>query len=65
MRWFDAATGVGMIATDAIVSGEDVFFHFTAIPGQGYRTITPGSRVRFEVVENASGPSARNIQLAG
>jgi cold shock CspA family protein len=65
VRWLDAAAGVGMITTDAVVSGGEVFFHFTAIPGQGYRTITPGSHVRFEVVESASGPSARNIQLAG
>jgi cold shock CspA family protein/peroxiredoxin len=65
VKWFDPAAGVGMIATDESGSGGEVFFHFTAIPGQGYRTITPGIRVRFEVVENASGPSARNIQLAG
>jgi cold shock CspA family protein/peroxiredoxin len=65
VRWFDAVAGVGMIAADdETVSGGEVFFHFTAIPGQGYRTITPGSRVRFEVVEHASGPSARNIQKA-
>jgi cold shock CspA family protein/peroxiredoxin len=65
VREFDAAAGVGIISTDATVSEGDVFFHFTAIPGQGYRTIASGSRVRFEVVESASGPSARNIQIAG
>jgi cold shock CspA family protein/peroxiredoxin len=61
VRWFDAAAGVGMIARDG--SGDDVFFHFTAIPGQGYRTVRPGARVRFEVVESATGLSARNIQV--
>ena len=65
VKWFDLAAGVGMIVTDPMASGGEVFFHFTAIPGQGYRTITPGSHVRFEVVESASGLSARNIQLAG
>jgi cold shock CspA family protein/peroxiredoxin len=64
VKWFDPVAGVGMIATDAMVTGEQVFFHFTAIPGQGYRTIKPGIHARFEVVENASGPSARNIQIA-
>jgi cold shock CspA family protein/peroxiredoxin len=65
VKWFDPAAGAGMITTDAMASGGEVFFHFTAIPGQGYRTITPGSRVRFEVVESVSGLSARNIQIGG
>ncbi len=43
-------------------SDEQVFFNFTAIPGQGYRALRAGTTVRFEVVENASGPTARNIQ---
>ena len=58
--WFDNNAGNGMIARDG--SDEEVFFNFTAIPGQGYRTIKAGTPVRFEVVENASGPTARNIQ---
>jgi cold shock CspA family protein/peroxiredoxin len=60
VRWFDAEKGIGALARDG--SGDEVFFHFTAIPGQGYRTITPGTPVRFEVVEGRSGLSARNIQ---
>lgn len=63
VRWFDLNAGVGMIARDG--AGEDVFFHFTALPGQGYRTITPGVPVKFEVVENRTGPTARNIQRIG
>lgn len=42
--------------------GEAIFFNFTAIPGEGYRTIAPGTPVRFEVVETPTGLSARNIQ---
>jgi len=61
VRWFDFNAGIGMIARDD--SGEEVFFHFTALPGQGYRTIRPGVPVKFEVVENRTGPTARNIQL--
>jgi cold shock CspA family protein/peroxiredoxin len=60
VRWFDAEAGVGMIASD--VSDDDVFFHFTAIPGEGYRTVRPGASVSFEVVESTAGPTARNVQ---
>jgi cold shock CspA family protein/peroxiredoxin len=60
VRWFDPNAGIGMIARDE--SGEDVFFHFTAIPGQGYRTIRPGTAVKFEIVESRNGLTARNIQ---
>lgn len=63
VRWWDVAKGIGMIAREGSDDG-DVFFHFTAIPGQGYRTVHAGQRVRFEVVENPTGPTARNIQLA-
>jgi cold shock CspA family protein/peroxiredoxin len=77
VRWFDSDSGVGMITCDQDVardgsseSGEssdgrdDVFFHFTAIPGEGYRTIRAGTRVRFEVVESRAGKAARNIRTA-
>jgi peroxiredoxin/cold shock CspA family protein len=60
VRQFDVEAGVGMIASD--VSDDDVFFHFTAIPGAGYRTVRPGVPVSFEVVESNAGPTARNVQ---
>jgi cold shock CspA family protein/peroxiredoxin len=60
VRWFDVDAGLGTIQSDA--SEEDVFFNFTAIPGEGYRTLRPGTVVIFEVVENERGPTARNIQ---
>ncbi len=60
VRWFDTQSGNGVIARED--SGEDAFFNFTAIPGEGYRTIRPGVAVQFEVVENKTGPTARNIQ---
>ncbi len=60
ISWFDLNAGIGMIAREGSV--EDVFFHFTALPGQGYRTIRPGIPVQFEVVETRTGPTARNIQ---
>jgi peroxiredoxin/cold shock CspA family protein len=61
VRWFDLASGNGAIARDD--GGEEVFFNFTAIPGGGYRTIRAGTPIVFEVVDNPTGPTARNIQL--
>jgi cold shock CspA family protein/peroxiredoxin len=60
VRWFDLNAGIGMIARDGLA--DDVFFHFTALPGQGYRTIKPGVPVKFEIVESRAGLTARNIQ---
>ncbi|GAC1392752.1 MAG: hypothetical protein NVS4B11_16320 [Ktedonobacteraceae bacterium] len=60
VRWFDTNAGSGVITRDG--SGEEVFFNFTAIPGQGYRTVRAGATVQFEIVEHSSGPTARNIQ---
>ncbi len=60
VRWFDLDAGVGTIDSD--VSDDGVFFNFTAIPGEGYRTIRPGTLVEFEVVEHANGPTARNVR---
>ena len=57
---FDVGSGNGMISS----GGNEIFFNFTAIPGEGYRTIAPGTSVRFEVVESKTGLSARNVQLA-
>ncbi len=57
---FDIEAGFGTISTDA--SDGDVFFSFTAIPGEGYRTLRPGTPVGFELVENETGPTARNVR---
>jgi len=63
VKTFDLASGNGEISQDD--GGGDVFFNFTAIPGEGYRTIRPGTPVRFEVVEGAAGLTARNVQRNG
>jgi peroxiredoxin/cold shock CspA family protein len=60
VRWFDVNAGIGMIAHAE--TGADIFFHFTAIPGQGYRTIRAGTPVQFEMVESRAGTIARNVQ---
>ena len=59
---FDVDAGVGWISNDA---SDDLFFSFTAIPGEGYRTLRPGTPVTFELVENETGPTARNVQREG
>jgi cold shock CspA family protein len=58
--WFDTAAGMGEITPDE--GGEAAFFHFTAIPGQGYRTIRAGTAGAFEQIATPAGPTARNIQ---
>jgi len=60
VRQFDVDAGVGAITSDS--SDAEVFFHFTAIPGEGYRTLRPGTPVRFEIVESEAGLTARNVQ---
>jgi len=60
VRWFDIKTGSGLIARED--GGEDVFFNFTAIPGEGYRTLQAGTPVHFELVESRFGFTARNVQ---
>ncbi len=60
VRWFDLKAGSGMIARDD--GGDDVFFNFTAIPGEGYRTLQAGVQVRFELVEGRYGFTAYNVQ---
>ena len=56
VRWFDLASGNGGIDRDDDRQN-GVFFNFTAIPGEGYRTIRAGTTVAFELVENPSGPN--------
>lgn len=60
VRWFDVQLGSGIIATD---EGEDIFFNFTAIPGEGYRTLQAGTPVKFERVLGRYGLTARNVQV--
>jgi len=60
IRWFDLQSGNGMIVSDD--TNDEIFFNFTAIPGEGYRTLQAGTVVKFEVVENKAGLTARNLQ---
>jgi cold shock protein len=59
VKWFSNEKGYGFIEREG---GEDVFVHFTAISGEGYKTLTEGQRVEFEVVEGQKGLQASNVQ---
>jgi peroxiredoxin/cold shock CspA family protein len=60
VRWFDLQSGNGMIVSDGTY--DEIFFNFTAIPGEGYRTLPAGTSVKFEIVESKAGLTARNVQ---
>ena len=62
VKWFDDAKGFGFITRQD--GGKDVFVHQTAIAGSGFRTLSEGQQVTFEVEEGKKGPAARNVQPA-
>ena len=58
IKWFNNEKGFGFIS----VEGEnDVFVHFSAITGDGYKSLEEGQKVEFEVVQGAKGPQAANV----
>ena len=58
VKWFNNEKGFGFIS----VEGEgDVFAHFSAITGEGYKSLEEGQSVQFDVVEGAKGPQAANV----
>jgi CspA family cold shock protein len=59
VKWFNEAKGFGFIEQD---SGPDVFVHFSAIQGEGFKTINEGDRVSFDVVKGPKGPQAENVR---
>lgn len=62
VKWFNASKGYGFITPDG--GKNDVFVHFSALPGDGYKTIKDGERVSFEVVEGPKGQQAAEVQKA-
>ncbi|WP_274361803.1 cold shock domain-containing protein [Paenibacillus thermotolerans] len=58
VKWFNAEKGYGFIETE---DGNDVFVHFSAIQGEGYKSLDEGQRVSFEVVQGNRGPQAENV----
>jgi CspA family cold shock protein len=58
VKWFDNSRGYGFIGRD---DGPDVFVHYTAIVGEGYKTLKEGDAVEFEIVPGPKGPQASNV----
>ncbi|QMS85325.1 cold-shock protein [Candidatus Xianfuyuplasma coldseepsis] len=58
VKWFNSEKGYGFITNE---EGLDIFVHFTAIQGEGFKTLEEGQEVEFEVVEGDRGPQASNV----
>lgn len=58
VKWFNAEKGYGFITSD---EGNDVFVHYSAITGEGFKSLDEGQRVEFNVVDGNRGPQAENV----
>ncbi|MED1205360.1 cold-shock protein CspD [Heyndrickxia acidicola] len=58
VKWFNNEKGYGFIEVEG---GDDVFVHFSAIQGEGFKTLEEGQEVSFEIVEGNRGPQAANV----
>ncbi len=58
VKWFNASKGYGFITPE---EGADVFVHYSAIQGDGYKSLEEGAAVEFEVTQGAKGPAAANV----
>jgi cold shock protein len=63
VKWFNAEKGYGFITVDG--TGDDIFVHWSAIQGEGYRALDEGQRVELEVGEGEKGPQAESVRPAG
>ncbi len=61
VKWFDGQKGFGFIEREG---GADVFAHYSAITSGGYKSLTEGQRVEFDVTQGQKGPNAENICIA-
>lgn len=58
VKWFNAEKGYGFVQVEG---GNDVFVHYSAILGDGFRTLEEGERVEFDIVDGQRGPQAANV----
>ena len=58
VKWFNDSKGFGFIAYDG---GKDVFVHQSAISATGFKSLSEGDRVKFDIVDGAKGPAAANV----
>lgn len=59
VKWFNDAKGFGFISQDN--GGKDVFVHFSALNGSGFKSLAEGQKVQFDVTDGAKGPQASNV----
>lgn len=62
VKWFNDAKGYGFIEQE---DGKDVFVHYSAITGEGYKSLAEGQEVEFDLTDGAKGPQAQNVMKAG
>ena len=60
VKWFNESKGYGFIARE---SGDDVFVHYSAIVGEGFRTLNEGDRVEFVITQGQKGPAASDVTV--
>ena len=60
VKWFNGEKGYGFIAVEG---GQDVFVHFSAITGGGYRSLEEGQKVEFDITQGQKGPQAENVKV--
>ena len=63
VKWFSNDKGYGFITPDE--GGEDLFVHFSAIAGNGFKTLAEGAKIEFEVTQGQKGPQATDVQVIG
>jgi len=62
VKWFNESKGYGFIEPEG--GGRDIFVHFSAIQGDGYKTLSEGQMVEFEIIQGEKGPQASNVLKA-
>ena len=60
VKWFNAEKGYGFISN--VEGGDEVFVHFSAITGEGFKTLDEGQKVSFEITQGSKGPQASNVE---